>query len=100
MIRLVPDLLDSDTQYNRYYHRDLDDRQTEDLLDELHAIQSRLWFVRSERYAAMIGRFEQGRRLGWLRERTSKIQTELAKRRYSREGRSQPKPKLAEGVRL
>lgn len=98
---LVPDLLNSDTQYSRYYHQDLRDMQTESLLDELWAIRSRLWFVKSERYRAIVGRFEQHQIAEWLRERKSKIEAELGKRRYAAwDVRSQPKPKLAEGVKL
>ena len=98
---LIPNPLDTDQQHNRFYHHDLASMETEDLLNELHAIQSRLWFLKSDRFARMGGLFEQGRRVEWLRERISRIETELRKRRYTaQEARSQPKPKLAEGVIL
>lgn len=96
---LVPNPLDSDQQYNRFYHYDLAGMEIEDLLDELHSIRPRLWLLKSDRFARMVGLFEQGRRIEWLRERIYRIETELRKRRYAtREARSQPK--LAEGVIL
>jgi len=100
---LVPNPLDSDQQYNRFHHYDLADMKTEDLLDELHAIRSRLWFLKSDRFAHMVNPVEQRRRVEWLHERISRIEAELRERRYTiREVKSQPKPKLklAEGVRL
>lgn len=100
---LIPDPLNSDTECSRYYHHDLAGMETEDLLNELHAIQSRLWFLKSDRFARMVGLFEQGRRLEWLRDRISRIGTELKKRRYvTQQLRSQPKPKpaLSHGVKL
>ena len=97
---LIPNPLDSDQQYNRFYHYDLAGMETEDLLDELHSIRPRLWFLKSDHFARIAGLFEQGRRVRWLRERISQIETELRKRYVTWEARSQPKPKLVKGVIL
>ena len=98
---LIPDLLDSDTQYSRYYHQDLGDMQTESLLEELWAIRSRLWFVKSDHYRAIVGRFEQSRIAAWLGERKSRIDGELRRRRDGiQQFKTQPRPVLSQGVRL
>jgi len=98
---LIPNPLDSDQEYHRYYHRDLDDMEIEDLLCELCSTRYRLWLLKADRSARVLGPFEQGRRIKWYRERISRIETELRKRRYAtRETRSQPKPVLSQGVKL
>ena len=98
---LIPDPLNSDREYSRYYHYDLASMETEDLLCELCSTRCQVWLLKSNRFVRVLGLFEQSRRLEWLRERISRIEAELRKRRYStREIRSQPKPKLAEGVVL
>ena len=98
---LVPDLLDSDTQCSRYYHQDLNNMQTEGLLDELWAIRSRLWFLRSDRYRAIVGPFEQSRIVGWLGQSKSRIDGELRKRRDGiQQFKTQPRPVLSQGVKL
>lgn len=98
---LIPNPLNSDKEYSRFHHYDLAGMEIEDLLDELYSIRPQLWLLKSDRFARMVGLFEQGRRIEWLRERISRIEAELRKRRYAtREARSQPKPKLAEGVTL
>lgn len=98
---LVPDPLYSDREYERFYHYDITNMETEDLLCELCSTRCQLWLLKSDRFARMLGLFEQSRRIGWLRERVSRVETELRKRRYAiRETRSQPKPRLAEGVTL
>lgn len=97
----IPNPLDSDKEYSRYYHYDLAGIETEDLLCELYSTRCQLWLLKSNCFARMLGLFEQDRRIKWLRERIFRIDAELSKRRYAtRETRSQPKPKLAEGVRL
>ena len=99
--RYVPDPFLSDREFSRYYHHDLADMETEDLLSELCSLRCRLWLLKSDRFRYLIGPFEQGRRIEWSRERISRIEAELRKQRYAtRETRSQPKPKLAEGVIL
>ena len=100
-ILIPPNPLNSDREYNRYYHYDLAGVEIRDLLCELYASRYRLWLLRSERSALIFGIYEKSRRIKWYRERISRIEAELRKRRYAtREARSQPKPKLAEGVRL
>lgn len=97
----IPNPLDSDKEYLRYYHYDLADMEIEDLLCELCATRCQLWLLKSDRFARIVGLFEQGRRIEWLRERISRIEIELKKRRYAtQETRSQPKSKLAKGVTL
>lgn len=39
---LIPDPLNSDEQFYRFYHRDITAMETEALLDELNAIKSQL----------------------------------------------------------
>jgi hypothetical protein len=98
---LIPNPLNSDREYNRYYHHDLAGIETGDLLCELCSTRCQLWLLKSDRFARVLGLFEQGRRVEWLRERILRIEVELRRRRYAIwEVRSQPKPKLAEGVRL
>jgi len=100
---LVPDPLNSDRHYYRFYHYDIASMPLNDLLDELYAINSQVWFVKSDRFAYRFGTFEQRRRLQWLRERRSRIQAELSKRRYAIPQDSRhPKPKtrLSQGVRI
>jgi hypothetical protein len=83
---LVPDPLQSDRQYIRFYHLDIPSLEDTELTDELYALQPLLWELDSEH---------------WLRERVENLEAELAKRRYTgHEFRGQPKPKLAEGVKL
>ena len=97
----IPNPFDSDKEYLRYYHYDLVDMEVEDLLCELCAGRCQLWLLKSDRFTRILGSFEQGRRAQWLRERISRIETELRERRYAtQEARSQPKPKLAKGVTL
>lgn len=98
---LIPNPLDSDQEYHRYYHCDLDDIEIEDLLCELCSTRYRLWLLKSDRFGRSIGLFEQGRRIKWLRERIFRIEAELSQRRYvAWETKNQPKRRLAEGVRL
>jgi len=96
---LIPNLLDSDKEYQRYHHLDLVDMETGDLLCELTANRYRLWLLRKSE--GIIGIYERKQRIAWLEERIYRIEAELKKRRYATwEVRSQPKPKLAEGVSL
>ena len=98
---LIPDPLYSDREYERFYHYDITNMETGDLLCELCSTRCQLWLLKSDRFARMLGLFEQSRRIAWLQERILRIEAELRKRRYAtREIRSQPKPKLAEGVKL
>jgi len=87
VIDLIPDPLSSDRQFERYYHYDLADMETGELLDELYVLRPMLWGLPSEH---------------WLRERVKMLEAEMIKRRgnTSHEFRGQPKPKQAEGVKL
>lgn len=97
----IPSPLNSDREYSRYYHHDLAGMETEDLLCELCSTRCRLWLLKSDRFRYLVGPLEQGRRIKWFRERISRIEAELRKRRYETQGiRGQLKPKLAEGVTL
>lgn len=97
----IPNPLDSDKEFDHYYHYDLAGTETGDLLCELCSARCQLWLLKSDRFARVLGPFEQNRRISWLRERISRIEAELGKRRYATwNDRSQPRPKLAKGVRL
>jgi len=63
---LIPDPLVSDREHNRFCHLDLRDIETGELEDELHALWPLLWGLDSEH---------------WLRERVSRLRSELARRR-------------------
>lgn len=83
---LIPDPLSSNREYARFYHLDIERLEDTELTDELHALRPLLWGLSPEH---------------WLRERVKMLEAELAKRRYvGHEFRGQPKPKLAEGVKL
>lgn len=98
---LMPDPLASDRQWERYHHRDIAAAETDDLVDELHAIRSGMWFLRSESSRQRIGRYEQARRIDWFRSRMRALESELQRRRYAPSNfRSQSKPRLARGVKL
>lgn len=102
--RYVPNPLLSDQQYLRFYHYDLAGMEIEDLLSEVCSLRCRLWLLKSDRFRYLIGSYEQGRRIEWLRERVSRIEAELRKQRYATwEIRSQPKSKpklMSQGVKL
>jgi hypothetical protein len=96
---LIPNPFDSDKEFNRFYHYDLPDMEVEDLLCELCATRYRLWLL--SRSSRLLSLYEQRQRIRWYQERIHRIEAELRNRRYvAWHGRSQPKPKLAEGVRL
>jgi hypothetical protein len=100
---LIPNPLASDRQFSRFYHHDLSGMETEDLWDELNAIQSQMWFVKSDRFMYMVGHVRQRQILQWLRERKAQIRIKLGnQRRTPWEDRRQPKskPELAKGVIL
>lgn len=85
---LIPNPLDSDRQFERFYHLDIPGLEDAALMDELHALSALLWW-----------RLPNGT---WLRERVKALNAELYKRRENtRFGFSgKPKPKLSEGVPL
>jgi hypothetical protein len=84
---LIPDPFASDKQYSRYQHLDLPELEDTELTDELYALRPLLWGLPGDH---------------WLRERVKILEAEISKRwgSTSHEFRGQPKPKLAEGVKL
>lgn len=84
---LIPDPLNSDRQYARFYHLDLSDLEDIELTDELNYLRPLLWGLPADH---------------WLRERVRELEKELSKRRGDTSFRSsgQRKPKPAEGVKL
>ena len=86
MTCLVPDPLQSDRQYERFYHEDIPALEDGELTDELYALRPLLWGLDSGH---------------WLRERVLMLEKELSKRQHdTRYKFSKPKPKPAEGVKL
>ncbi|MFC1980260.1 hypothetical protein ACFLVS_05385 [Chloroflexota bacterium] len=83
----VPDPLQSDRQYERFYHLDLSGLEDRELTDELYALRPLLWGLDSSH---------------WLRERVKALEAEISKRRGAArfEPSRQQKPKPAEGVKL
>lgn len=84
---LIPDPLLSDRQCERFYHYDIPSLEDIELTDELYALRPLLWGLPAKH---------------WLKERVSRLEHELAKRRGDTSFRSsgQPKPKPAEGIKL
>ena len=84
---IIPDPLVSYQQCCRFYHWDIASLERGELLDEFYALRPLLWGLPPD---------------DWLRERIAKLEAELIKRQGNagNEFRSQPKPKLAEGVKL
>ena len=70
---IVPDPVESDRQYDRYYHLDLPGAELSDLENELAALKPLLWWKIDD--------------TGWLRERTKRLEAELATRRYAKGSR-------------
>jgi hypothetical protein len=63
---IVPDPLQSDNQYDRYYHFDLPEAELTDLQDELYCLRPLLWGLPKD---------------DWLRERVKMLERELSTRR-------------------
>lgn len=63
---LIPNPVESDTQYNRYCHYDIADLELSDLQDELYCLRPLLWGLPKD---------------DWLRERVKMLERELSKRR-------------------
>ena len=85
---LIPNPLENDSQYNRYYHYDISHTELSDLWDELHALRPLLWGLPQD---------------DWLRQRLRELENEVAKRKYGdkQPAKAKPKPKrLVEGVKL
>jgi hypothetical protein len=85
---LIPDPLSSDRQYERFHHFDIEGLEDTELTDELYALRPLLWWGLPAEH--------------WLRERVKMLEAEAMKRKINirQEFRAQPKPKLAEGVKL
>ena len=83
---LIPDPLSSDQHFARFYHLDLPELEDIELTDELYALRPLLWGLPTDH---------------WLRERVTRLEAELIKRKANifHEFRGRPKPKLAEGVK-
>jgi hypothetical protein len=95
----IPNPFDSDQEFSRYHHFDLGGMETAALLCELTGNRYRLWVL--QKSEGIIGIYERKQRIEWYEERICRVESELRKRRYTTwEVRSQPKSKLAEGVRL
>lgn len=85
---IVPNPLNTLTEFDRYYHYDLINAETGDLLDELYALRPLLWGLS---------------KTDWIRQRVTEIEAEITRRKYgdSQSPRQKARPKrLAEGVRL
>ena len=59
---LVPDPLNSDRQYHRFYHLDIEGLEDTELIDELNCIRPLLWGLDADH---------------WLRERVKVLESEL-----------------------
>lgn len=81
---LIPDPLQSDRQFTRFYHQDIPNMETEDLIDELNHLRAHLF---GEPKAS------------WLRGRVRALEAETSKRRGNTDYKFS-RPKLAGGVKL
>jgi len=68
-LELVPNPIDCDAAWRRFYHHDLPQLELTDLLDELYALRPLLWGLPRDH---------------WLRERVHRIEAELGARRGGR----------------
>ena len=68
----IPDPLQNDSQYDRYYHFDIPNLELNDIRDELYALRPLLWGL------------PKG---DWIRERVGVLENELARRQYAKRGR-------------
>lgn len=64
---LIPDPLNSDAQFARFYHFDLSDLDDTELLDELNCLRPLLWGLPVDH---------------WLRQRVQALERELTSRKY------------------
>lgn len=68
---LIPDSLNSDAEYTRFYHLDIPELDDTELRDELYALRPLLWGL------------AEG---DWVRQRVRGLESELAKRQYAKGG--------------
>jgi hypothetical protein len=66
MMRLVPDPVETEEQYRRFWHLDIAGLDDTDIIDELHALRPLLWWKLPGDE--------------WLRERVRMLGIELTKR--------------------
>ena len=90
MTNLIPDPLNSDTEYDRFNHFDIPALDDTQLTDELNYIRALLWGIPAEH---------------WLRDRAKMLETEITRRKYGDsqppQAKSKARPKrLAAGVKL
>ena len=67
---LVPDPLNSDKQFYKYHHYDIEGLSNTELIDELHALRPLLWWRLPDNC--------------WLRERVKMLEGEFARRKGKR----------------
>ena len=72
---LIPDPLDNDCQYARFYHLDITSLDDTELIDELNAVRPLLWGLPLSH---------------WLRERAQLLQDELSRRKW--DAKAKPRP--------
>ncbi len=85
-VNFVPDPLNNDRQYARFYHRDLADSKDSELIEELWAIRPCLCGLPAD---------------AWLRERHQVLEDELRKRQWREaENKIHKTIPRAEGVQL
>jgi len=65
-ITLTPNPINSDVEYARFHHLDLENLEDTELRDELYALRPLLWGLSPD---------------NWLRDRVKTLERELAKRR-------------------
>jgi hypothetical protein len=87
MTTLIPNPFDSDSQYYRFHYIDIIALEDSELQDELWALRPHLWGLPANH---------------WLRERVSRLEAELQKRKFNvgSEASKRQTPKQAEGVKL
>jgi hypothetical protein len=66
MMPLIPDPVETEEQYRRFYHQDIASLDDTDIIDEVHALHPLLWWK-------LPGN-------DWLRQRTEVLQAEARKR--------------------
>jgi hypothetical protein len=75
---LTPNPVNSDGQYARFYHLDIERLEDTQLTDELYALRPLLWGLPSDH---------------WLRKRVRMLEAETGRRNWN----ARPKPRLSKG---
>lgn len=81
---LIPDPFRNDREWERFHHLDIPSLADAEARDELNFLSPCLWPLPAGH---------------WLRERASRLEAELARRRYDSGPTGQRKAKLAVGVK-